>query len=274
MPELPEVESIRRHLTEAEGAQITDVEACDDEVFAGDLSPDRAESILSGNKLRSVERRGKYLALNLGEGWLIYSLRMTGKVMFVEDCPVDETYWKLVCHFRDLDQSLYLSSVRRLSRIYWHEDRELGTQENIARLGPDPLSDDFDRDTFHACFEGRTGPIKTILMDQGFVAGVGNIYANELCFLAGIDPRRPCDEVTSEERDRLHDILPDLLKRAADMGGSSFTNFVGGDGEAGRYQREHRVYDREDDPCPSCGEPIQRVTLSNRSTYFCPECQA
>jgi formamidopyrimidine-DNA glycosylase len=273
VPELPEVESIRRYLQRLEGDRVSDVEASDEMIFADDLSPESIPALLEGKRVEKLDRRGKYLLIEFEHGWLIYSLRMTGKAMLVEDRPVEVSYVKLKCDFESRPESLYLTSVRRLSRIYWYEGPDVTEQENLARLGPDPLSEGWDRATLEECFEGRRGPIKTILMDQGFVAGVGNIYANEVCFLTEIDPRRPADEITAEERARLSETLPELLESAAEQGGSSFTNFVGGDGEPGSFHLEHQVYDCEGDACPRCGQSIRRIELSNRSTFFCPDCQ-
>ena len=271
MPELPEVESIRRELLDIEGKRIIRANASDALLFP-DGSLELYEKSLEHSVVSRVLRRGKYLVLKFGQEYLIYSLRMTGKIILVKESPLETSYEKLRLQIEDETRDLIFGSVRRFSRFYWHEG-PLMEQENLARLGPDPLNGKFTWERFQQQFQNRTAPIKTLLLDQGFVAGVGNIYANEILFLAGIDPERPADELEQDEKRDLFEHLPELLENAADAGGSSFTNFIGASGEPGTFHRQHRVYDREGEPCPNCEAPVEKIVLSNRSTYFCSQCQ-
>lgn len=271
MPELPEVESIRRDLLELVGETIASATLSDARLFPdGPLTFYRQK--FEGATVEQLLRRGKYLIFKLGTGYLIFSLRMTGKVMIVEQSPLDADYEKLRLRFQDEPRDLIFGSVRRFSRFYWHEG-PLMEQENLARLGPDPLNGNFTWERFQQQFENRTAPIKSLLLDQSFVAGVGNIYASEILFMGEIDPRRPANKIQESEQRFLYERLPLLLEEATKAGGSSFTNFVGAEGEPGSFQLDHRVYDQQGEPCPNCDEPIQKITQTNRSTYFCPECQ-
>jgi len=275
LPELPEVEAIRRVLRQSTGERVSNVYANDPEVYGANFSPALARNKLAGQRIREVLRLGKYLILEMEEGSLIYSLRMTGKALLMpfRDCPVDSKYVKLRLELEDEDREVILTSVRRLSRLYWYTGEDLRDQPNLSRLGPDPLETEFTWKQFSLRFNNRTAPIKTLLMDQSFIAGIGNIYANELCFHAGIRPRRPADQLSETERKSIYDCIPGLMTEAIEKGGSSFTNFIGGDGKAGTFHLEHKVYDREGEDCFQCGTPIRKITLSNRSTYFCPECE-
>ncbi|MFB6355064.1 MAG: Fpg/Nei family DNA glycosylase, partial [bacterium] len=233
MPELPEVESIRRSLTILEGELVQDVEARDSDVYVDPFSIDNAEERLSNQEIRSFSREGKYLLCGFDQGWLMYSLRMTGKVMLLDKPPADPDVPVLTLQCKRVGYSLYFTTVRRLSRLHWIDRDNRSTYESLEKLGPDPLSDRFTLEVLRNRAETRTGPIKNILMDQSFVAGIGNIYASEICFETGIDPRRRVPQIRQSEWEKLYEKIVSTLRKAALLGGSSFTNFRGVEGKPG-----------------------------------------
>ncbi|MGM0380584.1 MAG: bifunctional DNA-formamidopyrimidine glycosylase/DNA-(apurinic or apyrimidinic site) lyase [bacterium] len=281
MPELPEIEVIKRGLQPLEGAEICRCEGADPDMFTSPLRPENVDQYLADKVLQKFERYGKHLLLQVEKDWLIFHPRMSGKVWWQNEKPEKPDKVKLELQFdRPEADKLYFTSMRRFSRFYWSEGENYLDHEKIASLGPDPLKENYTRQNFEAGFKNRRATIKALLMDQSFLAGVGNIYASEICFEAGIDPRRLADEVTEQERDQLYEIIPDLLKRSVEAGGSSLdpegsaTTYRNSSGETGNFVQQHRVYDREGEECSKCSNTIEKLKLSGRSTYFCPGCQS
>ncbi len=273
MPELPEVESIRRGLSELEGLPVTTAEARDPDLFRDPLTPDRFERRVTGSRLLRADRRGKFLLLRFSSGTLVISVRMTGLLTLGPTNPRSPDRLGFRLAFEGIPDRLYFTTVRRLSRLEWFgpEDPE---PDSLSRLGPDPLEDrDFVSRVFERSLPGRRGPIKPLLMDQSFLAGVGNIYASELCYHHRLDPRHPVGQIPRSSLLTLFESVPVMLRRAVAVGGSSFTHFRDARHEPGRYHHYHRVYNRAGERCLGCGETIRQVTQSGRSTFYCPECQ-
>lgn len=275
MPELPEVENTARDLKPLlVGRRIQAVQVFWPRTLA-DLSPEAFAAALAGRQIVNTDRRGKFLLLPLDDGQtLLLHLRMTGQLRLTgPNAPLDKHTHVVF----DLDngQQLRYSDTRKFGRFYLASDVRAVT----GKLGPEPLSDAFSPIDLLDAIQGRRACIKALLLDQRIVAGVGNIYADEALFLAGIDPRRSGASLSLAECSRLHTSLRRVLAEAireggSTLGGSALINYRRPIGVQGRYQERHRVYDRAGQPCLVCGTPIERVRLAQRSTHFCSNCQS
>lgn len=275
MPELPEVENTVRDLKPLlVGRHIEDVQVFWSRAIA-DLTPDAFAAGLLGRQIVNVDRRGKYLLFPLDDGnVLILHLRMTGQVHIVAADTTPDSYTHVVMAL-DNGCHLHYRDLRKFGRFYLVHS----PQEVLSRLGPEPLSDAFTPVDLWNAIQDRRVAIKSLLLDQRIVAGVGNIYADESLFLAGIDPRRPGNSLSLADCSRLHTSIRNVLAEAireggSTLGGSALSNYRRPNGVQGQYQDRHRVYQRAGKPCRVCGTPIQRIKLAQRSTHFCPHCQS
>lgn len=271
MPELPEVETIRRGLLPVvRGRKVRSAWISPDAPrLAQLLPPDEFCRSLSGRRIEDVGRRGKYLLIHLDGGltWIVH-LRMTGRLQHARDgCPdgphlrakfgLDDGSW--LCFF----------DLRKFGTMWLVDDVDLVT----GKLGPEPLDEAFDVAAFHSLLRRRSAAIKAVLLDQAVLAGVGNIYADESLFRAGIDPRKPAKSISRPAARRLHEAIVEVLLEAVGDRGSSFSDYVDAQGEAGYHHLKVRVFRRTDEPCLVCGTPVRRVKVGGRSTHFCPKCQ-
>ncbi len=273
MPELPEVEIVRRKLAPVlEGATIEHAEIVDPRLTRP-VEPAEVAEALVGETIASVERRGKYLLWRLASGrTLVVHLRMTGSFRHAPagELPVD-------AHRRarlELDTGVELG---------YRDVRRFGTWELLdpdhlrpyftGRLGPEPLAGSFSAARLGALAAGRRLPVKSFLLDQRRLAGVGNIYADEALWRSRIHPRRPAGELDPDELARLHRSVRAALRRGVELQGSTLREYTTPDGESGRMQHEFRVYGRTGEPCDRCGTAIERTVVGGRGTWFCPTCQ-
>jgi formamidopyrimidine-DNA glycosylase len=268
MPELPEVEVTRRgiepHLT---GQTITGVEIREPRLRW--RVPAEVAS-LAGCRILSVKRRAKYILVDCGTGHLILHLGMSGSLRILDagEPPQKHDHFDL----RVGGKILRLRDPRRFGAVLWTGESP-GSHRLLAGLGVEPLSTGFKAETLHAQSRGHRVAIKLFLMDAKNVVGVGNIYANESLYRAGIHPRAKAGRVSIARYARLVAEVKDTLKAAIRAGGSSLRNFVGSDGNAGYFQQNYWVYAREGEPCKRCGTPIRRIVIGQRATFFCPSCQ-
>ncbi|MDE2573580.1 MAG: bifunctional DNA-formamidopyrimidine glycosylase/DNA-(apurinic or apyrimidinic site) lyase [bacterium] len=267
MPELPEVETIVRGLARAvSGRRIAEVRVEMAGSVVNDLPGDFAET-LRGERIESVTRRAKFVVMRLGSGRaLTVHLRMTGRLI-VEAQPQEDAYSRLRLRFED-GGWLRFSDVRRFGRVRLTADGAWA-----AGLGPEPLDPAFTPEALRGLLEGRRTPIKSLLLDQSRLAGVGNIYACEALYLAGIHPKRRAGGLSKARVERLHAALIRVLGRAIRMRGSSIDDYVDAEGLRGGFQNTLAVYGREGLSCRRCHAPIKRVTLAQRGTFYCPRCQ-
>lgn len=273
MPELPEVETILRGLRKKLlGRTIKRVA-----VFSGKVirqpNPEQFAEQLSGKTIVDMERRGKYLIFKLsGSLALVVHLRMTGKLLFVDsDTPRDE-YTRVVFYLNG-KKELRFHDVRRLGTMDLVPFDELEMLGFLKALGPDALDPSLTRDVFKRRLKGRHGQIKRVLLDQTFVAGIGNIYANEILWRARIRPERLVASLTPREVGRLYRAMREVLLSAVEHHGTTIRDYVDSEGIPGSYQELLVVHGREDLPCPVCGNPIMRLKSGGRSAYFCLSCQ-
>jgi formamidopyrimidine-DNA glycosylase len=287
MPELPEVETVARQLEpELEGHRIEELEVLDERwsrpVPAAELS-----AAVSGATIEGLGRRGKYLLLGLDGGrTLVMHLRMTGNLVLVEgDEVLDPSEGRLLYqgerttsakHLRarfllDDGRELWFTDPRRFGEAFLIDDADLPAR--FARLGVEPLSPEFTVEALGAMAAGRTAPLKSFLLDQSRVAGVGNIYADEALYRARLHPLSPAGSMKPEHLEALRDAVVAALEAGIDAGGSSIDDYRDGRGEKGTMQERFLVHTREGEPCPSCEGRIVRIVVGGRSTYFCPSCQ-
>ena len=270
MPELPEVECVRRTLEPALAGRRPSRVAVG---LAKMVRPEPKSFAagIRGRLIKPLERHGKLLILPLeGGGYWTIHLGMTGQVILAPDRPQAD-HIHVTVSFDDGAEKLYFRDLRQFGAMTWCPDRAGLQAGPLKNMGPDALS--ISAGEFVDRMGGRTARIKPLLLDQRILAGVGNIYADECLHRAGINPSsRPAD-LKPGQLERLHAALIETLGEALIKGGSSVKNFVDARGRAGTFQHEHRVYRRTGQACPACGAAVERVVLGGRSTHFCPVCQ-
>lgn len=269
MPELPEVETSRRGIAPwLENEQILKV-TVRDRRLRWPVSPiiDRE---LPGKFIRSLTRRAKYLLFDTGSGTLLLHLGMSGSLRIIDpgEPPGKHDHVDIVVAS---GKALRFRDPRRFGSLHWTDDP--ATHPLLAHLGPEPLSADFDGDYLRQRARGRRVAVKIFIMNSSIVVGVGNIYASEALFLAGIHPRRRADRISKARMDRLAEAIKTVLQRAINAGGTTLRDFHGGDGEPGWFRQELAVYGRAGQPCPRCEAPVRSVVLGQRASYYCRYCQ-
>jgi formamidopyrimidine-DNA glycosylase len=273
VPELPEAETIVRGIRPAvTGRTIRRTQVLRPDILR---KPARVfRNAVADSTIQGVSRRGKNVILELGGGAVIkINLGMTGRVLPFPHPPRGPrrpTHPAVRFYFDD-DSVLVFDDQRRFGTME-HLDPDVWALTS-AGMGPEPLADDFTAAALHQRLAGSRAPARSWLLDQKRIAGVGNIYAAEALFLAGIHPQRPANSVTEAEAAALHEGLRLILNRAIEAGGTTIRDYRNADGEEGRYARRLHVYGRDGDACSTCGDEIQRVVFSNRSAFFCPRCQ-
>lgn len=297
MPELPEVETVRLGLNRV---------SLNQPVRGGEVRlartvefPELADDFLvgvTGAWIESWQRRGKYLmaelrrsadegngdALAKGQdatddmaaGWLGVHLRMTGQLLWVERNEPLQTHCRVRLFFEG-DRELRYVDQRTFGRLWWvPPDRKIETvMTGLTRLGPEPFSADFSVGYLADSLKGRKRPVKNALLDQKLVAGIGNIYADEALFISGIRPKVMCDRLSQKRITKLHEAIQQVLQASIEAGGTTFSDFRDVHGTNGNYGGVAWVYDREGEPCRTCGHEIVRLKLAGRSAHYCPKCQ-
>jgi formamidopyrimidine-DNA glycosylase len=260
MPELPEVETVVRTVAPfLIGRRILDARFDSRFVTPGNRA--RLAEKLVGRRMESVRRRGKFIVVALDQGTLTIHLGMTGSVR-TNGAPGAHTHGIFTLD----DGVLLYNDSRQFGRIEWSP----GPSPRVAALGPEPLEIGFEE--FRQHLKRRTR-MKALLLNQAFLAGIGNIYADESLFAAGIHPLAIAARLSTERAARLHRAIQEILQSAIQAGGSSISDYVDALGEKGWFQVQHRAYGREGEPCSRCGAPIKKILVSQRGTHFCPRCQ-
>ncbi|SFN02359.1 bifunctional DNA-formamidopyrimidine glycosylase/DNA-(apurinic or apyrimidinic site) lyase [Dokdonella immobilis] len=269
MPELPEVETTRvgiaPHLV---GRRIKGLVVRQPQLRWPIPTP--LIDALPGQSINAVERRAKYLLVHTEVGSAVIHLGMSGSLRVLGENTVpgkhDHYDWHL-----DSGRVLRFTDPRRFGSLLWQPAGT--THELLAKLGPEPLGDAFDGDMLWRTAQGRSTSVKTFIMDQAVVVGVGNIYAAEALFAAGIHPRRRAGAVSRMRYAMLADAIKRILRYAIDRGGTTLRDFISPDGVPGYFEQELFVYGRAGQACRNCGTPIRSITLGQRSTFYCPRCQ-
>jgi formamidopyrimidine-DNA glycosylase len=284
VPELPEVETTRRYLAaHLPGARVAAVALLDPRVL---VQPDPATfaAQLAGRTLTAVRRRGKYLILDLAPApppadapapapaarHLVVHRRMTGNLFLRAPGAPPDAHTVAVFHLTD-GRELRLCDLRRLARLWLADAADLAALDRA--LGPEPLTPTFTPERLAASLARRRARLKPLLLDQRLVAGLGNIYADEALFAAGLHPARPAHTLTPEEIARLHAAIRAVLEQGIHNEGTSFRDYRGAVGQPGRNQLLVAVFRRTGQPCPRCGTPIVKTRIGGRGTHYCPQCQ-
>ncbi|WP_271271410.1 bifunctional DNA-formamidopyrimidine glycosylase/DNA-(apurinic or apyrimidinic site) lyase [Aliamphritea hakodatensis] len=269
MPELPEVETTRRGIEPHIVGQEIDQLIVRQPKLRWPV-PEQLSGWLKGKVIESVQRRGKYLLLNTDQGAAMYHLGMSGSLYMVsaDQPPAYHDHVDLVLKN---GMALRLTDPRRFGSLLWQPRGE--QHELLVKLGPEPLSDAFDADHLQAACAGRKVAIKQLVMNSAVVVGVGNIYANEALFAAGIHPKRAAGRISRQRIAQLVTEIKRILAAAIAQGGTTLKDFIGGDGKPGYFKQELSVYGRGGEACVRCDAPLTEIRLGQRSTVFCPNCQ-
>lgn len=262
MPELPEVETVRRDIRPyLKGELIKDVKAFDPRNFQK-ITPLKFREAVVGEKILDVDRRAKYLIFKLksGKAFVIH-LGMSGNVLFAPD-----KYVKAIFSLSH-GKKFYFSDMRLFGKIWFYP------KYPEYDLGPEPLALDFTAEKFKQMLKQHKTAIKPLLLNQKFIAGLGNVYAVEALFRAGIHPKRLANTIDHKQAAKLHKEIQKVLLEALGFRGTSVRAFVNASGKKGSFQLHLKVYDRKGEPCYKCRKPIKRIVLGQRGTYFCPRCQ-
>ena len=270
MPELPEVETTRRGIQPyIEGRIIQDVVVRETRLRWP--VPENLHQKIAGKTVQSVRRRAKYLLLDIDSGCLIIHLGMSGNLRVLTQSEPLKKHDHVDFIFHD-NLRLRYHDPRRFGAILWSEHL-VNEHKLLSHLGPEPLESEFTSQRLFQRSRGRVQAIKTFIMDNHVVVGVGNIYASEALFKAGIRPDNPCGKVSKARYDRLVLCIKEVLVKAIEQGGTTLRDFVGSDGKPGYFKQELAVYGRGGQPCIHCSDLIKEIKLGNRSTYFCSKCQ-
>jgi formamidopyrimidine-DNA glycosylase len=271
VPELPEVETIRRQLApHLEGRTITAIEILDPR-WTRPESPGAVEAELRGARVERLSRSGKYLVWSLsGDRYLLVHLRMTGALLFD---PLLEPAHTRVRFELDAGPRLVYVDPRRFGTGHLiHGAAELAAYLG-ERVGVEPITPEFTTEHLRLLARGRRAPVKAFVLDQRMIAGVGNIYADEALFRAGIHPLRPAGRLTTAQLARLRDAIEAALSAGIEAKGATIDDFRHIDGARGSFQDRFLIHRREGEPCPTCGAPVRKIVVAGRGTYVCEHCQ-
>lgn len=270
MPELPEVETIKRDLSILIGRPLKSITVYDEAYLEKNEIMPKELKKLEGQRLLQLSRKGKYLFLHFSKPILGFHLGLTGSlILLAGENPFDKFKHK-VLSLNFLEMCLVFSDMRKFGRLFLF-DEEKNFQNFLIDIGPDAL--EIGLSEFKEALRNIRKPIKSALLDQKVISGVGNIYADEILFRAGINPLRSAGSLSEEELQKLYQTMKEVLHLAIQLRGSTIKDYVDGLGRAGMFQTEHLVYQKYGKPCPRCGEPIEKIKVAGRTTSYCPQCQ-
>ncbi len=273
MPEMPEVEIIRRYLDKmAAGKTIMDLDIRLPRMIKW---PDTEgfRALVTGRTIKAMNRRGKYLLLELDNGSeVVFHLRMTGRLVYEPTGKTSDSHARVIFHLQG-GASLVYGDTRTLGTIHGIRPEERAMLKGLAEMGPEPLSAEFTPAYLYETASKRKVAIKSFLLNQKYIGGIGNIYADEALFLAGIHPLRPAQSLSREECGRLWESVNKVIAAGIEDGGTTFRDYQNGEGGQGSHQEHLYIYGRKGEPCRSCGSSVERITVGGRGTHFCPKCQ-
>lgn len=296
MPELPEVETIKKDLeTNLIGSTITGIDLLWPGIIK-DMAPNTFQNKVIGAKVTSVTRRAKNLIVQLSsDKFLLFHMKMTGHLIFADSCwQVDKSgrwlsveskkspmhdplnqYIRIIFRLdnpsKKTDKILAFSDLRKFAYVKLLDKKHLALV--LDRYGPEPFSEKFNTHYLQSIFSKKSIAIKKMLMDQALIAGIGNIYADEILWAAKIHPQTPANKISVDKIELLHKTIQDILKKAIEMRGTSTSDFRDTSGKKGSFGNVLNVYRKTGQPCPRDGTPIKRITVGGRGTHFCPTCQ-
>lgn len=271
MPELPEVENLVLELREVlVGEVLSGARVRNPAILQ--TSRLRFEKEIPGKKILQITRRGKFIRIDLsGEQTLWFHLGMTGQILLSETPDLAKDHIHLILSFSNFQKFLFYRDVRRFGKVCLTPSGEKGLPAGVRRLGPEPR--EWDQEDFAKALRSRRARIKSLLLNQGVVAGLGNIYADESLHRSGIHPSKRACRVQRADLLRLHGTICQVLERATRWGGSTVDDYVHLDARPGQFQMFHRVYGRRGERCFTCGTAIRTIRLAGRTSFFCPHCQ-
>lgn len=273
MPELPEVETVTRTLTElVQGKQIERVEVFLPRIIQRPIDIAQFCDALIGETIQAVQRRGKFIRIVGKELVLVSHLRMEGRYGLFSSTEPIEKHTHVIFSFTDGTQLRY-KDVRQFGTMHLFKAGEEFTNPPLSKLGIEPLDEGFTAELLQQKLQKRTSKIKPLLLNQELIVGLGNIYVDEALFTAGIHPERTPDTLTKPEWKKLHQAIVNTLARAVEAGGSSIKSYVNGQGEMGMFQHQLLVYGRKGEPCINCERPIHKFVVGGRGTHICTHCQ-
>lgn len=275
MPELPEVETTRSGIAPHIQGQTIHALVVRQPQLRWPI-PSELAQLVKGQSVLAVRRRAKYLLVDIGKskvkGTIIIHLGMSGSLRVVKGVPPEPLKHEHFDLVFSKDLLLRFTDPRRFGACLW---QDVDSEDNkwLDHLGPEPLSDDFDGEYLFNKSRKRTGAVKTFIMDQKIVVGVGNIYASESLFLSGINPKKAAGKISRAKYDLFAEQIKQVLAKAIAQGGTTLKDFVGSDGKPGYFAQQLNVYGRKDEPCTQCDSPIKQITQGQRSTFYCSQCQ-
>jgi formamidopyrimidine-DNA glycosylase len=273
MPELPEVETVRRTLEElVVGKEIREVEIRWHKIIKKPAEPEEFARALIGETIRSVGRRGKFLLLTLDHYVLVSHLRMEGRYGLYRHSDEYDPHVHVIFRFGDGTELRY-RDVRKFGTMHLFSPGDEQNELPLSQLGPEPFSESFTATYLQEKLKKTTRTVKNALLDQRVVVGLGNIYVDETLFRAGIHPETPANRLTLLQIETLHREIYLTLKEAVDAGGSTIRSYVNSEGKEGAFQLKLYVYGRKEEPCKTCGAPISKIVVGGRGTHFCAHCQ-
>ncbi|AUZ31737.1 MULTISPECIES: DNA-formamidopyrimidine glycosylase [Bacillus] len=273
MPELPEVETVRRTLAGlVRGKTIDAVDVRWTKIIKRPEEPEEFARLLAGQTIQSIGRRGKFLLFHLDDCVMVSHLRMEGKYgLHQNDEPLDK-HVHVIFRFTDGSELRY-RDVRKFGTMHLFKPGEELTELPLRQLGPEPFSSEFTADYLRERLKKTNRSVKTALLDQRTVVGLGNIYVDEALFRAGIHPEATANKLTKKQTVLLHKEIIQTLKEAVEAGGSTVRSYINSQGEIGMFQLKLFVYGMKDEPCKKCGSPIEKTVVGGRGTHFCIKCQ-
>ncbi|SHK95845.1 DNA-(apurinic or apyrimidinic site) lyase [Selenomonas ruminantium] len=273
MPEMPEVEIIRRYLdTQVAGKKIMDLDIRLPRMIKW---PDTEgfRALVTGRTIRMIARRGKYLLMELdNNNEVVFHLRMTGRLVYEPTGKTADEHARVIFQLQN-GAALVYGDTRTLGTIHGLKPQERAMLKGLAEMGPEPLSPEFTPAYLVQAASQRKTAIKSFLLNQKYIGGIGNIYADEALFLAGIHPLRQSKSLSAEECRRLWESVNQVIAAGIEDGGTTFRDYQNGEGGKGSHQEHLYVYGRKGEPCRNCHTPIERITVGGRGTHFCPHCQ-
>ena len=273
MPELPEVETVKRTLEQLIlGREIKDVTVHWTKIIKKPIETEQFIDALKGQKVEAIDRRGKFLIFYFTDLAMVSHLRMEGKYgLFPKDEPV-EKHTHVLFTFSDGTELRY-KDVRKFGTMHLFKKGEEHQSLPLSKLGPEPLSADFNTAYLYEALQKKNRTIKAVLLDQELVVGVGNIYVDEALFRARIHPQTIASALTYEETDRLVEVIKETLAEAIEQGGSTIRSYINSQGQIGMFQQQLYVYGRNGEQCKECGTEIEKLKVAGRGTHICPSCQ-
>lgn len=271
MPELPEVETVVREIRPViVGKKIWKFEAFNKSTFLP--SVEAFQTYLPGKTVQSVDRKGKYIVIELSDQMvMVVHLRMTGMLLFK---PSERLKKFIRGEFTFSDaKKMFFSDIRKFGKIWLYKKLDYLQKTGMSKLGVDPIQEKFNLDLMESLYLGQKGILKNRLLDQTVIAGIGNIYADEICFRAGLHPSSRVENLTKIDVTKLHEAVLYCLNQAIVHNGTTISDFVGTKGDSGKHQKYLQIYGRTGDNCYVCGTVIRKTRVAGRGTYFCVKCQ-